>query len=1741
MVNSDVGNDQVNSPTSTTSAPLSSTSQGQQTESISHVTSSGTGLGPVERRPRPNHHPARVQHDQGRPLSASTSEHETAPTHQHRMTQSSSSAQLYPRAGRGEGPARFGGMGQLGIKERRQQQRHKQQVKQTRQRAESQSNVGTGYRSFMNMISALAQEDQDDVDDQHTKAEGAAIDRFLADDEQRESSTEDATEPDHDEDSNDDDDDDDRDDGDSDEDDTLASESEQQAQDDSLKGSRVSELRSSKTTESDESDGTPPSFLSPSTTENVSSEKRPAYSEDEDDGHLDKVEVASSIHAIHRPIAARRRTITGEPGEALGPEGIYVRQGLSEQQNQEFSTEPESFVSEDEQQDELDQQGQRRTRPKPRERSETVVSKRSITRRVKLAEKLSDVFGIDSNEAVIAEFPCWLFRSILLQGHAFLTTAHLCFYAYLQKKEGAVERSGAVSCRGSKTRRYFRHWFVLKDDVLSWYPSSTEPYFPDGHIDLHYCTSVEKSTKHKHHFKVSTNDKRWHFSADSQASRDEWVKALKKAVFRCQNEGESVKISIPLEAVIDIERSNNFEFAETIRVRVYDAEEGYSVDEYWFSYFQDTDRALRKMTTALQEYRNNHPDSTREAVAPNSSQAVIRDSTERAETTLTTKKDAPATQPTAEGEDFPMPRGASISSVGSRPLASTKSGSSKLSNLSMSGSNRLRIFPPAQPSLTQGGISSAVVAESGLTSSTTTLTDKHASGTATPREASISSAPANLASHAAEATSSSFNDNNVGEKGEADEDDSHRYPPSIPPPDRSKSHGTWMPSAVGSTLGAVPSWLKNNLVPHTSSSTSPSNPTTGTSSSSTTTSGGTRRRTTRKIVEVVSASSQPLKSHSPNRDEKAKVNDMSRSVWDDQESVPGQETGENEHEEDDFDKVNDKFRKHFGLTDKESVVAYFPGYLFRGLPIYGKIYISTTFLCFKSGGFLSKTKMILPLADVINLAKHRSYRIGYSGLVVTIKGHEELFFELATSERRDDCMIRLDQQVEFVQQQLLEGKTPGDTIEHQQHLELLDLAASKSSEKSLNEKSEFNLNFQPPPENIVGQPPVMFCSTSSDFVTFRPEKALRFTCLTIGSRGDVQPYIALCKGLMAEGHTCTIASHAEYKQWVEGHGIKFQQVGGDPADLMELMIAHDFFTLSFMKEAIGRFRGWLDDLLESAWQACQDADVLIESPSAIAGYHVAEALRIPYYRAFTMTWTRTRAYPHAFAVPEVKMGGGYNFMTYTMFDQVFWRAMSSQVNRWRKKTLGLNSTNLELMQQHKIPFLYNFSPTIVPPPLDWRENIHVTGYWFLDNPDDSSKAKWDPPQNLLNFLDKAKQLDKKVVFIGFGSIIIPDPEEMTRIVTEAVSKSEVYAIVAKGWSDRSKNSKQGQNETEDDIETKKQIEEQERKEAKIMEKDYIFNIKSIPHDWLFPKIHAAVHHGGAGTTGASLRAGLPTIIKPFFGDQYFYADRVATLGIGSCIRNMTVDNLSTAIKTAVTDEKQIARARLTGEAIRKEDGVGNAIECIYRDLEYARSLIPAPPKLDRMSSNLSDLSNTSIQTGKFNIPPGLSMQALTEELHDGQPPKGSNVESQSKSVDQDVSRHDRDRTVSGQGTNPNSASSSDEWDVVSPSQSITGESNSTRVTTTSQPNLTGTSSTNDTTRSTRWEDESVSSTGWTTSRSTSQNRGFHQSTSSPSLVTSAATGVTNTISKAVTGGLTTAVLEALGRKDTTKSSNNDKA
>ena len=635
-------------------------------------------------------------------------------------------------------------------------------------------------------------------------------------------------------------------------------------------------------------------------------------------------------------------------------------------------------------------------------------------------------------------------------------------------------------------------------------------------------------------------------------------------------------------------------------------------------------------------------------------------------------------------------------------------------------------------------------------------------------------------------------------------------------------------------------------------------------------------------------------------------------------------------------KHGDRFREHFTLPASEKLQATYFGYLQRVLPLYGKIYVSNKNVCYRSLFKGTRTKMVLPLKDIETVDKEKGFRFGYSGLVVVIRGHEELFFEFSQPEARDDCAITILEKLGSIQSLrdsellTLEDKEEAETARAENKM-------LQEARKAGRDRCELKfLEGADTVEHAYEASPTFFDDPQASILNFKPTESLRITCLTIGSRGDVQPYIALCKRLLAEGHRPKIATHAEFKDWVTKHGIEFATVDGDPAELMRICVENGMFTYSFLREASVKFRGWIDELLTSAWTACQDTDILIESPSAMAGIHIAEALGIPYFRAFAMPWTRTRAYPHAFAVPEHKMGGAYNYITYVMFDNIFWKATAGQINRWRKKELGLRSTSLDKLQPNKVPFLYNFSPSVVVPPLDFSDWIRVTGYWFLDEASD-----WSPPNALIQFIARARADEKRVVYIGFGSIVVSDPAALTKTVVESVLKADVRCILSKGWSDRLGN-----------------------RDASVTEVPLppeIYQITSAPHDWLFKQIDAAVHHGGAGTTGASLRAGLPTIIKPFFGDQFFFGSRIEDLGVGICMKKVNVSVFSRALWEATHSQRMITKARVLGEQIRKvsrtpslafhrssvesiadraqEDGVGTAVKAIYRDLEYAKTLV----------------------------------------------------------------------------------------------------------------------------------------------------------------------------------------------------------
>ncbi|KAI0067772.1 glycosyltransferase family 1 protein [Artomyces pyxidatus] len=1191
----------------------------------------------------------------------------------------------------------------------------------------------------------------------------------------------------------------------------------------------------------------------------VNQELSPAESDSEDEGKQGQP-LASSIHTIHRPVARHRRQES-----LLALSTLSSEWDIRENPSLERETFNKAAIVSDEEIDGDDFEvptpgtaSPRAHRPKkdsslspvlehattafvskrPPERHGTMATVKTVklSRRTRLAEKLAEVFEVQGITEVISEMPCWLMRSVLLQGYMYLTNSYLCFFAHMPSREDQVLKSGSLYKKAQRTKRWIKHWFILKNDVLSWYQSSSDPYFPHGVVDLRYAISCDAANDKD--IRLRTNTKTIYLSADSGPSREEWVKAIRRVIFKAQNMGDS--IAIPYSTIIDVEKSTAMDFSDTIEVKVVDGSEDLAVDSYFFAYFHDLPAALEQIRDAVAAARRFLHEGTEPTVAE-----LLVD---------TTASRPPSTSRPAPHHILSLPEPTSKPSTPFR-----------LSSL----------LRPFQENLPLGRTTSAPdnledaeefthVQKRDKSSFIPTTSPEISTGSSHP----ISRSPDNLVQSPSSITPTPSTSG-------------HTYPPStslsdlpIAPVREPTASSNWVP---------VPSWLR---IPRRVFGSSPDAPAPGHAM--------TLPDEGKGVTEIYSSTSSA---------------DMSRSSTAPELGFSVLETPDTSVDTD----MAEKFQAAFAFDDKEKLLGYFQGYVFRMLPVYGRLYISTSYLCFKSSGPLtSKTRMIIPIRDVLSTETSKAFRFGHYGLVVMIKGHEELFFEFSQQDRRSSFVHLLDKQIEDARKR--QSIVPAVPSPGRRDAMILEEFGPHTPFRE-------DIDPRPPPESMSDSlPAVMFTSTSSTFLTFKPEKSLHFTFLTIGSRGDVQPYIALAKGLMAEGHRVRIATHGEFQSWVESYGIEFGYVGGDPAELMRICVENGTFTVSFLREGLQKFRGWIDDLLKTSWEACQGTDVLIESPSAMAGFHIAEALRIPFFRAFTMTWSRTRAYPHAFAVPEHKMGGSYNYMTYVMFDQIFWRGTSGQINRWRRNTLGLPSTSLDKMEPHKIPFLYNFSPTVVPAPLDWPEWIRITGYWFLDDAEVGS-TKWTPPSELLEFIDNARSLNKKIVYIGFGSIVVSDPKAMTRLVIDAIVQSGVHAILSKGWSDRL---------------TKNTTEVSDPEEPLPKQ---IYPLSSVPHDWLFKRIDAACHHGGAGTTGASLRAGIPTIIRPFFGDQFFWADRVEALGVGTGVRKLTVDTLADALKAATTDQKQIDRAALVGEKIRSENGVATAMEAIYRDLEYARSLI----------------------------------------------------------------------------------------------------------------------------------------------------------------------------------------------------------
>ena len=419
---------------------------------------------------------------------------------------------------------------------------------------------------------------------------------------------------------------------------------------------------------------------------------------------------------------------------------------------------------------------------------------------------------------------------------------------------------------------------------------------------------------------------------------------------------------------------------------------------------------------------------------------------------------------------------------------------------------------------------------------------------------------------------------------------------------------------------------------------------------------------------------------------------------------------------------------------------------------------------------------------------------------------------------------------------------------------------------------------------------------------------MRIVIIAPGTRGDVQPYIALGKGLQSAGHTIRLVSHSNFESLVASYGLEFWSFGNDVKDAvensdMQALTEKGNFLLLLAKMAKEAQREALR-FAEGGLQAAQGMEIVLSGLGGLfIGIAIAEKLDIPLVQAYVVPFSPTREMS---SVLTPKLPPVLNRVSHQLTRQLMWQGFRSADTIARKKVLNIPAAPLlgpyDSKSTHNMPILYGFSPSVIPAPSDWNDQTHITGFWFVDEADD-----WQPPAALLDFL----QAGPAPIYIGFGSMSSRAPEQTADLIIQALKLTNQRAILLSGWGGLQK--------------------------ANIP--DSIFMIDSIPHSWLFPRVSAVVHHGGASTTAAGLKAGVPSVIIPFFGDQPFWGQRIADLGVGSKPiprKQLTAERLANAIREVVTNEDIRQRAAKLGKQIQTENGIESAVE-IFNELEKRKS------------------------------------------------------------------------------------------------------------------------------------------------------------------------------------------------------------
>jgi UDP:flavonoid glycosyltransferase YjiC (YdhE family) len=410
---------------------------------------------------------------------------------------------------------------------------------------------------------------------------------------------------------------------------------------------------------------------------------------------------------------------------------------------------------------------------------------------------------------------------------------------------------------------------------------------------------------------------------------------------------------------------------------------------------------------------------------------------------------------------------------------------------------------------------------------------------------------------------------------------------------------------------------------------------------------------------------------------------------------------------------------------------------------------------------------------------------------------------------------------------------------------------------------------------------------------------MRITILSYGSRGDVQPFVALGVGLKKAGYRVRLAVPHRFEEFVESHGLEFAPLVGDPSELSRLFVdragSSPFKTMQVMWSFALPLAKEVALAMEAA---CEDADAVIHNfLMSVSGHSLAEEYGIPEIATnlFPVFYPTGEFPAPVLARSQSKI---INRLSHRFFANSFWVGMKFSGNWILRRQLPdmpkIKTWPADPKLDPPVPMLYGISPSVLPKPADWPSHAQMTGYWFLDAPQD-----YHPPEDLHRFLEAGPP----PVFLGFGSMITEEKGHLMDTILAGIELSGQRAVLQSGWLGLG-----AENLPED-----------------------IFLAGDLPYDWLFPQMAAIVHHGGAGTTGTALKSGVPSFVVPFAADQPFWGNIVHGLGVGPepvHMRKLTPQNLAAGIQQAVTDAEMRRAAAKLGARIQAEDGVGEAVRFI---------------------------------------------------------------------------------------------------------------------------------------------------------------------------------------------------------------------